>query len=230
MNNNHAMQMVQEAVGSQMLRAAEEKEEKLESEIQKLENLDEDDFERLREIRKQRLIKQQSERQEWLSNGHGRYMELGDQQEFFDATKKSKRIVAHFYRAATERCQIVDAHLQKLCVTHLETRFVKIDAEKSPFLVERLNIFMMPTILCIKEGKVEHHIRGFDEMGGIDDFSTEVMAYVLSTHGLLNYDGGMPEPPDSPEDRGDGPLSFHVSKKNPIRDGDHEYNSDNDDY
>jgi thioredoxin-like negative regulator of GroEL len=43
--------------------------------------------------------------------------------------------------------------LSVLAKQHLETRFVKINAEKSPFLVERLGIFIMPTILLIKDGQ-----------------------------------------------------------------------------
>jgi thioredoxin-like negative regulator of GroEL len=70
----------------------------------------------------------------------------------------------------------------------LETRFTKINAEKAPFLVERLGILLMPTIVLIKDGKTEHSILGFDEFGGVDDFSTEDMAYVLSTHGVLNFE------------------------------------------
>jgi len=44
-------------------------------------------------------------------------------------------------------------------------QFCKIDAEKSPFLVERLQIVVLPTILCIKDGKTVHQIVGFDEFG-----------------------------------------------------------------
>jgi thioredoxin-like negative regulator of GroEL len=113
---------------------------------------------------------------------------LTDPKEFFNAAKKSSRMAVHFYRGVTARCQIVDAHFEKLAPTHLETRFVKIDAEKSPFLVERLGIILLPTIVLIKDGKTEHSLRGFDELGGTDDFSTEDMAYVLSQHGVLNFE------------------------------------------
>lgn len=75
-----------------------------------------------------------------------RYSEVTDTKDFFNAAKKSRFMVVHFYRPVTPRCQIVDSHLQKLAPQHLETRFVKIDAEKNPFLVERLGIIIMPTI------------------------------------------------------------------------------------
>ena len=94
----------------------------------------------------------------------------------------------HFYRGATPRCQIVDAHLERLAAQHVETRFLKIDAEKNPFLVERLQIIVLPTLVLIKDGKTEHSIKGFDEFGGTDDFSTQDMAYILSQHGVLHFD------------------------------------------
>jgi hypothetical protein len=93
----------------------------------------------------------------------------------------------------TPRCQIVDAHFQKLAARHVETRFLKIDAEKNPYLVEKLGIILMPTMVLIKDGKTEHAIHGFDEFGGTDDFSTEDCAYVLATHGVLNYENDRSE-------------------------------------
>lgn len=77
-------------------------------------------------------------------------MELTDTKEFFNAAKKSSRMVAHFYRGVSPRCEIVDAHFDKLAQTHLETRFIKVDVEKNPFLVERLRIIVIPTITLIK--------------------------------------------------------------------------------
>lgn len=115
-------------------------------------------------------------------------MEITDTKEFFNAAKRSQRLIVHFYRSVTARCQIVDAHFERLAETHLESRFVKIDAEKNPFLVERLGIILMPTIVLIKDGKTEHSIHGFDEFGGTDDFSTADCAYILATHKVLNYE------------------------------------------
>lgn len=126
--------------------------------------------------------------QDWKQLGHGRYAELNDTKDFFAAAKKSAKMIVHFYRGVTPRCQIVDAHFEQLAPRHLEARFVKIDAEKNPFLVERLGVIMMPTIVLIKEGKTDHAIHGFDEFGGTDDFTTADVAYVLATHGVLNYE------------------------------------------
>jgi hypothetical protein len=126
--------------------------------------------------------------QDWSQLGHGRYLEMNDTKDFFNAAKKSQRMIVHFYRSVTARCEIVDAHFHKLAPQHLETKFVRIDAEKSPFLVERLGIILLPTIVLIKDGKTEHSIHGFDEFGGSDDFSTSDMAYVLSQYKVLNFE------------------------------------------
>lgn len=177
-----------ESVGQGILQVAESEERKLDEKIQKIEQLDEDDFEALRQRRKQMLQKQLRQEQDWKQLGHGVYSEVTDTKEFFNAAKKSTRLVVHFYRSVTPRCQIVDSHFERLAHSHLETRFVKIDAEKNPFLVERLGIILMPTIVLIKDGKTEHSIHGFDEFGGVDDFTTADMAYILATHNVLNYE------------------------------------------
>ena len=65
--------------------------------------------------------------------------------------KASERMVCHFYRGATWRCQIIDKHLAILAAKHVETRFIKIDAEKCNFLAQRLEIVLMPTIIMTKD-------------------------------------------------------------------------------
>ena len=50
----------------------------------------------------------------------------------------------------------------------------QINAEKSPYLVERLKIWMLPTLALIRQEKTVDYVVGFDDMGGKDDFSTEV--------------------------------------------------------
>ncbi|CAM9947398.1 unnamed protein product [Discosporangium mesarthrocarpum] len=114
--------IAQEVASKAILDHAHETERKLDAQLAKLDDMGEDDLERLREARKAQLIKQQKERQDRLSNGHGRYMELPDQPAFFEAAKHSKWMAVHFYRPTTERCHIVDAHMEKLCTKHLETR------------------------------------------------------------------------------------------------------------
>ena len=121
----------------------------------------------------------------------------------------------------------MDAHLDKLAQTHLESKFIKIDAEKNPYLVERLMIIIMPTIVLIKNGKTEHSIRGFDEFGGTDDFRTEDVAWALSQHGLLDYTGADRSEEIAGRNDSAGFNSINMSR---IRSGerDHELDADED--
>ena len=58
----------------------------------------------------------------------------------------------------TVHLQVMDKHLSILAKQHLETRFVKIHAEKSPFLAEKLKIIVLPTLALIKNAKVDDYV------------------------------------------------------------------------
>jgi thiol-disulfide isomerase/thioredoxin len=195
-----------------IMEGAQQQEDQLDSEMKQLDELmnNEDSLEVIRARRITQMKKAQKQKQVWESNGHGRYMELTDTKEFFNSAKQSERMVVHFYRSTTRYCDNVHAHLEKLAQKHPETRFVKIDAEKSDFLVERLGVVLMPTITLVVEGKVVHHLQGFDELGGTHEFSTQLLAWVLSQHKVLTYDGDMPEE----YFKGKGVNSVHVSMIN----------------
>jgi hypothetical protein len=176
---------VADAIGNVVLRSLEAAEEKLDAEIDKLEKMDDDDMDRLRRDRMAKLKKVAGEQQKWLAQGHGTYLDCPDQRAFFDELKKESRAVVHFYRPSTRRCEIVDKHLGILARKHVETKFLRVDAEKSPFITDRLKIWALPTIVLVKDGKTEHSIVGFEDMGGHDDFTTETMERVLLAHGVL---------------------------------------------
>ena len=53
------------------------------------------------------------------------------------------------------------------------------------YLVEKLGVVVMPTLLIVKDRKAEHHLRGFDELGGSEEFGANELAYVLGGHGAL---------------------------------------------
>ena len=73
----------------------------------------------------------------------------------------------------------------------LRCSLLQIHAEKSPYLTEKLRIFMLPTLALVKNQKVDSYVVGFDELGGKDDFSTEVLAGRLEQAALLWPSGGL---------------------------------------
>lgn len=191
--------MLQEQLEQTMLKTLKEAENQIDQQIKDLDGMSKDEIEEM-EILRARRIEALKKAQARKSHGHGEYSEIGgsgNEKEFFDAAKQSTKMVCHFYRKQTERCAIFDMHLSKLAKMHGETRFVKIDAEKSPFLCERLRIIMLPTVACVIKGKVKDYIVGFDDLGGQDEFDTEVLEWRLGTSNVIDYTGALEGPPSA---------------------------------
>lgn len=180
-----AVAAIQKALEDSLATVAKAVEDQLDDELAKLDKLEDDDLEKLRERRIQQLKKQATMRQQWLAQGHGDYQEIFSEKDFFAKVKTSDRVVCHFYRENWP-CKVMDKHLLELTKQHLETKFLKINAEKSPFLTERLKIFMLPTLALVNKGKVEDYVVGFDELGGKDDFSTEELEDRLAKSGVIH--------------------------------------------
>lgn len=98
--------------------------------------------------------------------------------------KGEERLVCLFYRESPP-CQVMIKHLGILAASHIETKFLMIEAEKAPFLAERLKIWMLPTIALVKNEKTTDYIVGLDDMGGIEDFDTAVLESRLIGSGIL---------------------------------------------
>lgn len=213
-----------------LLQATQMIESQVDDEIARLEKMDDDDYEILRKRRMDAMKKAHQQKQDWMAAGHGEYSEIKDEKEFFDTCKKSKKVVCHFFRDSTFRCKIIDKHLIDIAKKHLETRFVKINAEKCQFLVERLRIKLLPTLCIAKDGKTVDYIVGFDELGGKDDFTTEMLEWRLGRSDIINYQGDLLEPPsqDSQKQKTTKIFGKPVKGKNIRDDGDTD--SDDDDW
>ncbi|ESO09210.1 hypothetical protein HELRODRAFT_73535 [Helobdella robusta] len=199
----------------QVLAAAQILEQQVDSKLEELDNLKSDsDFEELRKKRLLNLKKSQVQKEEWLKLGHGNYTEIHDEPEFFDVCKKSKNVVCHFYRPTTSHCQIVDKHLEILSSSHIECKFIKINAERCHFLVERLRIKVIPTICLIKETKSVDYIVGFDDLGGRTDFATSRLEWRIAQAGILNYAGDLLHPPTEVQTKKKSKLKTIYSSKN----------------
>lgn len=149
---------------------------------------DDADYE-LRLLRQQRLkqIKQaHTEKVENLGKGHGQFREVL-QDEFLKEVTSSLRVICHFYHRDFPRCNIMDHHLQKLCARHIETKFIKIDAEKAPFFVEKLKIRTIPSVIIFFDGVAKEKIIGFEGLADLmpegreDEWSTIALARLLGS-------------------------------------------------
>ena len=99
--------------------------------------LDEEDESILRQMAEARMAEIRAAREEDQKNkilGHGDYREITEQ-EFLPTVTKTQYCVVHFFHNDFERCKIVDMHLQRICKEHLETRSVRLNADKAPFFI-----------------------------------------------------------------------------------------------
>ena len=210
---------IESLIQQKVLEAASIVEEQIDSELNRLENLKEEDIDMVRERRLQQLKKQQEMKQELRRKGHGEYSAVADEKDFFSVCKESDKVICHFYRESTWRCKIVDKHLTTLAPKHIEAKFIKIDAEKSPFLTKRLRVVVLPTIALIKDSKTVDFIVGFDDLGGSDDFPCEMLEWRIACAGVIDYSGDLSQPPNSKNNQNSTKKLFEQQKKI-IRGGD----------
>jgi len=138
-----------------------------------------EDFERLfedipshiREARINELVMKAREQQFLHQNNHSIYQDLTED-EFLKTTTQNKKCIVHFYHPDFKRCELMHNHLNKLAHNYLDVRFAKINAERAKFFVKKLNILVLPAVLCFVDGILKHRVVGFEQMGNNDNFET----------------------------------------------------------
>jgi hypothetical protein len=95
----------------------------------------------MRQIRSQHQQKIEN-----LGKGHGQYCEI-TQDEFIQEITGSMSVICHSFHRDFQKCEIMNLHLSKLAQRHIESKFVRINAEKTPFFVEKVRILINPHIL-----------------------------------------------------------------------------------
>jgi len=154
--------------------------------------MDEESEKIMRSLKEQRMENAKWEYEENQKNktkGHGTYVEILEE-DFLPVVTKSTFSVVAFFHKDFERCKIIDMHLQKIAPAHPECRFVRLDAERAPFFIQKLQIQMLPTIMCFVEGLAYDSIIGFEELGGVDDFPTILLTRRLVKAGVLKPKNG----------------------------------------
>lgn len=169
-----------------MLQVAEQIERALDDEMERIDNIDDDDIVAIRRRRIQQLKEMDARRVAWMRKGHGQYVEITDPKHFFEVMQSSERIICHFKRRSTTRCEILDRHFRTLAPQHFETMICFVDVERIPSLAEKFNVLMLPHVMLVESKNTFHSIIGFDEFGGVDDFTTHTVELVMNHHGMMN--------------------------------------------
>jgi thiol-disulfide isomerase/thioredoxin len=181
----------------QKLRQAQDEEDEEANNQEKYfddEDNDADEDSELRMLREKRLRQiQGAQRQklEDIGKGHGQYRNIV-QDEFLHEVTNSMHTVCHFYHNDFEKCKVMDHHLQILAKRHVETKFIKIDAAKTPFFVQKLSVRMMPTLIFFVDGVAKDKLIGFEGLSDDlpiyqeDEWKTIKLARLLGKAGMIN--------------------------------------------
>lgn len=106
------------------------------------------------------------------------YPTLPNDQAVLDLTTNNERCIVHFSHPDFARCAIMDEHLRSLASRHYEVRFARVDVRDCPFLVEKLNVRVLPCVICFIDGVGKDRVIGFEGLAslrkrnGVDNFST----------------------------------------------------------
>merc|ERR1712113_896741 len=120
----------------------------------------------------------QDKRLKYQGLGHGSYDEI-EEEAFLKTVTSSQRAVVHFYHNNFEKCKIMDMHLRKCARKFFGTRFVKLDAEKAPFFVQKLQIKTLPCVVVFNDGVAIGRQVGFDGLSMGEEFDTIQLAWKI---------------------------------------------------
>lgn len=138
---------------------------------------DDDSLEALRAKRRQQMKEAHEKRLKYQGLGHGSYDEI-EEEAFLKTVTASERCIVHFYHKNFEKCKVMDMHLRKMVKKFFGTKFVKLDAEKAPFFVEKLAVQTLPCIVVFNDGVAKGRQVGFEGLSG-EEFKTVELAFAF---------------------------------------------------
>ena len=156
--------------------------------------LDEEDpsLIQLREARLAQLKLEQSQLAQNRALGHGELRTIVQDEFLPECTGSSKFVCIHFFQDEFERCKIMDFHLRIVAGEHYECKFLRIDAAKAPFFVNKFNIRALPSLFVYENGKEIGRLTGFDGLNvdpkKPDEWHTGKLQEWLAEKGVIRYE------------------------------------------
>lgn len=171
---------------------------------------EEDDDPVLEAIRQRRLEEMKQAHVKHLENlakGHGEVRTILQDEFLPECTGSSEWVAIHFFHSNFVKCQTMDHHLKRIAPLHTTCKFLRMDAEKAPFFVQKLRVRTLPTLLIFRHGQFVSRLTGFEGLvevnptaliGGAtaaeaaaaaDNFPTSRLQEWLAETGAIEYNG-----------------------------------------
>ena len=152
--------------------------------------MEDPEVERLRQERLTAMKNARKKMQQGAAEGCGELREIAED-EFLKEVTNHQFVVVHFYHAEFMTCKVMDKHLRILAPRCMTTKFLKIDASRSPFFVAKLKIKTLPSLAFFLDGVVVGRQTGFEGLissATDEDFPTPKLHQVLRFHGMLGLE------------------------------------------
>ncbi|KAB5547599.1 hypothetical protein DKX38_011005 [Salix brachista] len=169
--------------------------------------MDDPELEKLHADRIAALKKEAEKREALKRKGHGEYREI-DEGDFLGEVTGTEKAICHFYHKEFYRCKIMDKHLKALAPRHVDTKFIKLDAENAPFFVAKLGVKTLPCVVLFSKGVAMDRLVGFQDIGGKDDFSTRTLELILIKKGIIS---------EKKDNEGDEDDDYHENSQRTVR-------------
>ncbi|KAM1399913.1 hypothetical protein ACFX2F_027263 [Malus domestica] len=147
--------------------------------------MDDPELEKLHADRINALKKEAEKREALKRKGHGEYRDITEG-DFLGEVTGTEKVICHFYHREFYRCKIMDKHLKTLALKHVDSKFIRLDAENAPFFVTKLGIKTLPCVILFRKGVAVDRLVGFQEVGTKDDFSTRALEVALIKKGIIS--------------------------------------------
>ncbi|KAI8918492.1 thioredoxin-like protein [Powellomyces hirtus] len=139
-----------------------------------------------REQRIDELKREMQKLEEAKTYAYGTYETISTESEVLKITTTTKNCVVHFAHKNFRRCQLMDTHLNEIARKHQKTRFVRIDVENAPFLVEKLKVQVLPCVIPFIDGASVDRLIGFELVGDSDNVPTSAIETWLRNTKVLD--------------------------------------------
>ncbi|KAL9284751.1 putative Thioredoxin-like superfamily [Arabidopsis thaliana] len=146
--------------------------------------MDDPELEKLHADRIAALRREVEKREAFKRQGHGEYREVSEG-DFLGEVTRSEKVICHFYHKEFYRCKIMDKHLKTLAPRHVDTKFIKMDAELGLYVFKLTKTRMLKSFFFSK-GIAMDRLVGFQDLGAKDDFSTTKLENLLVKKGMLS--------------------------------------------
>lgn len=133
-----------------------------------LESIENDEISSYREQRLAQLKKEFGKidrAAETLGDELGSVIFTDDEKELMGIVTRADISVVHFYQPTFPKCKVMNEKLAIVAEKHVLVTVLAVQAEKTPFLVSKLKIKVLPFVVVYKKGQEITRILGFEGIG-----------------------------------------------------------------